>query len=170
METLYYTVHNFNEIYQEFEIIRLWQKNKKGENVLVSEIERDLDNDFSVEDELNFHVEDWEEETTYLFEELTNVQFYLATYEANESDEQNEREVIAVFVDEKYYSEANIGYGRVTKEDVENTSVGYSHLGQHCAVSQSFLAENCRKINDKEEYQDLFNELTNLVGYNLNVL
>jgi hypothetical protein len=64
METLYYSLHN-NE-----ETIRLWQKNLKGEDVLVSEIERDLDNDFSVLDELNFHVEDWEEETTYLFEEL----------------------------------------------------------------------------------------------------
>jgi len=64
METLYYSLHN-NE-----ETIRLWQKNLKGEDVLVSEIERDLDNYLSVLDELNFHVEDWEEETTYLFEEL----------------------------------------------------------------------------------------------------
>ncbi len=70
METLYYSLHNFNEDYQEFETINLWQKNKKGENVIVSEIERDLDNDFSVIDELNFHVEDWKEETTYLFEKL----------------------------------------------------------------------------------------------------
>ena len=70
METLYYSLHNFNEDYHDFETINLWQKNKKGQNVLVSEIERDLDNDFSVEDELNFHIEDWEEETTYLFEPL----------------------------------------------------------------------------------------------------
>jgi hypothetical protein len=70
MKTLYYSLHNFNEDYQEFETINLWQKNKKGENVIVSEIERDLDNGFSVIDELNFHVEDWEEETTYLFEKL----------------------------------------------------------------------------------------------------
>jgi hypothetical protein len=36
--------------------------------VIVSEIERDLDNNLSVIDELNFHVEDWEEDTTYSFE------------------------------------------------------------------------------------------------------
>lgn len=164
METLYYTLHNFNETYQEFEIIKLWQKNKKGENVLVSEIERDLDNDFSVEDELNFHVEDWEEETTYLFEELeepTNVQFYLATYDANESDEQPYREVLAVFVDEI----ENDRYG------VGKCFSCYAHLGQHSTCSQGFLREKCRKINvnSTEEYQDLKTELES-IGYNLNIV
>lgn len=99
----------------------------------------------------------------------TNVSFYLATYLAYEEDEQPLKEVIAVFVDEKYYSETNIGYGGVTKKDVENTFLGYVHLGQHTAVSNSFLAEKCKKITDKEQYQELFNELTQL-GYNLNVI
>ena len=101
--------------------------------------------------------------------QTTNVKFYLATYEPNESDEQATKEVVAVFVDEKYYSEDNIGYGRVTKEDVDNTFVGYAKLGQHCAVSNSFLRENCKEITDQEVYLELYNELLNL-GYNLNVV
>ena len=68
MVTLYYSLHNFNKDYQDYETIRLWQKNK-GEEVLVSEIERDLET-FTILEELEFHVEDWEEETTYLFEKL----------------------------------------------------------------------------------------------------
>ena len=70
METLYYSLHNFNEDYLKFETIRLWQKNNVGSLTIVSEIERDLESEFTVLDELNFHVEDWEEETTYLFELL----------------------------------------------------------------------------------------------------
>jgi hypothetical protein len=69
MEVLYYSLHNFNSDYKDYETIRLWQLNKEGKFVIVSELERDLDNNFSVIDELNFHVEDWEEETTYIFEE-----------------------------------------------------------------------------------------------------
>jgi len=68
METLYYSLHNYNEEFLAFEFIRLWQKNNKGGLTLVSEIERNLDTNFSILDELNFHVEDWEEETTYIFE------------------------------------------------------------------------------------------------------
>lgn len=98
--------------------------------------------------------------------EKTNVQFYLSTYQPTEESETFE-EVVAVF-DEKYYSEANIGYGRVTKEDVENTFVGYVHLGQHTAVSNSFLAEKCRKATEKE-YKDLKTELES-IGYNLNIV
>lgn len=102
--------------------------------------------------------------------ETTKVKFYMATYEPYEADEQPTKEVLAVFVDEKYYSEDNIGYGGVTKEDVENTLVAYAHLGQHSSVSNSFLAENCKEIIDQEMYKDLLNELTNLVGYNLIVV
>lgn len=69
MVTLYYSLHNFNEDYQDYETIRLWQKNKKGEDVLISEIERDLET-FTILEELELHVEEWEEETTYLFEKL----------------------------------------------------------------------------------------------------
>lgn len=70
METLYYTLHNYNEEFLAFEVIRLWQKNNIGSYTIVSELERDLDTGFSIQDELNFHVEDWEEDTTYLFEPL----------------------------------------------------------------------------------------------------
>jgi hypothetical protein len=68
METLYYSLHNFIEEFNDYETIQLFQKNNKDQLVIVSEIERDLDNNLSVIDELNFHVEDWEEDTTYLFE------------------------------------------------------------------------------------------------------
>ena len=98
--------------------------------------------------------------------EKTNVEFYVATYDPTEESE-TFGEVIAVF-DEKYYSKANIGYGGLTKEDVENTFVGYVHLGQHTAVSNSFLAEKCRKATE-EEYKDLKTELES-IGYNLNII
>lgn len=89
--------------------------------------------------------------------EKTNVQFYLATYDANESDEQSYKEVIAVFVDEKI---------KGTREIIFEC---YAHLGQHSTCSKSFLAEKCRKINKKEDYQELKAELE-LIGYNLNIL
>lgn len=73
METLYYSLHNYNKDFNDHEIIRLWQLNKKNKLLLVSEIDRDLDNNINVIDELNFHVEDWEEETTYTFEKLEPV-------------------------------------------------------------------------------------------------
>lgn len=98
--------------------------------------------------------------------EKTNVEFYVVI---NECDDNNPyEEVVAVFIDEKYYSEANIGYGRVTKEDVENTFMGYVHLGQHIPVSKYFFQERCRKATE-EEYQYLKTELES-IGYNLNIL
>ena len=87
--------------------------------------------------------------------EKTNVQFYLATYDANESDEQPYKEVIAVFVDEILKGTDYLGC--------------YAHLGQHSTCSLDFLRENCRKINKKEDYQELKTELE-LIGYNLNIL
>jgi hypothetical protein len=92
--------------------------------------------------------------------EKTNVEFYVATYEANELDEQPYKEVIAVFVDE----EENNRYG-----DNDKHFSCYAHLGQHSTCSLSFLAKNCRKINKKEEYQDLKTELES-IGYNLNIV
>ena len=91
-------------------------------------------------------------------EEITRVEFYMATYQPYEGDEQPYKEVLAVFVD-----------------DVEEVVNGekhlgcYAHLGQHSTCAESFLAENCRKAT-KGEYQELFNELTFLVGYNLEVI
>lgn len=86
--------------------------------------------------------------------EITNVEFYVATYEANESDEQPYTEVLAVFEEEL----GNSG----------NFSC-YAHLGQHSLCSQSFLRENCRKANEIE-YKELYNELENVVGYNLKIV
>ena len=105
-------------------------------------------------------VEPEEEEVTNVQEE-TNVSFYLATYDANESDEQPYKEVVAVFVDE---IETN-----KPKDDVYYSC--YVHLGGHTTCSQSFLAQNCRKINvnSTEEYQDLKTELES-IGYNLNII
>lgn len=89
--------------------------------------------------------------------EKTNVQFHVATYEALELDEQSTKEVIAVFKDYASMNDGKICFDCYTSSE------------QHSICSQSFLAENCRKAT-KEEYQELFNELTNSVGYNLNVL
>ena len=86
--------------------------------------------------------------------EKTNVQFYIATYEALEGDEQPYSEVLAVFADEL----GNSG----------NYSC-YSAIGQHSICSSSFLAENCRKASEIE-YKELFNELEKSVGYNLNIV
>lgn len=88
----------------------------------------------------------------------TNVAFYMATYEPIEADEQPFKEVIAVFVDEIE--------GVVNGEKHFSC---YAHLGQHSTCSEYFLAENCRKATEKE-YQELFNELENQVGYNLNIV
>jgi hypothetical protein len=85
--------------------------------------------------------------------EITNVAFYIASYSADFT------EVLAVFVDE---IETN-----KTKDDVYFSC--YARLGQHSTCSQSFIAENCRKAS-QEEYQELFNELENLVGYKLKVV
>ena len=87
----------------------------------------------------------------------TNVAFYLATYPADEADEQATKEVIAVFVDE------NVTTDKDTFFDC------YAHIGQHSICSKSFLAENCRKINKKEQHKDLKIELES-IGYNLNVI
>jgi hypothetical protein len=84
--------------------------------------------------------------------EPTNVSFYLATYEPREADEQPTKEVLAVFGKNEFGS-----------------LEGYAHLGQHCTLSQSFLAEKCKKIEDQEMYLDLYNELLSL-GYNLEVV
>ena len=90
--------------------------------------------------------------------ETTNVKFYMATYEPYEADEQPTKEVVAVFVDEVQ--------GVINGE---RHFLSYAQIGQHSECSESFLRESCRKATEKE-YKELFNELTNLVGYNLNVL
>lgn len=91
---------------------------------------------------------------------VTNVQFYLATYEPYEADEQPTKEVLAVFVDEKK------DYDLVSKEIYFDC---YSRIGQHSICSESFLREKCKKITDQEQYLELYNELLNL-EYNLNIV
>ena len=98
--------------------------------------------------------------------EKTNVEFYVVI---NECDDSNPyEEVVAVFVDEQYYSEGNIGFNGITKQDVENTFMGYVHLGQHIPVSKYFFQKKCRKATE-EEYQDLKTELES-IGYKLNII
>lgn len=86
----------------------------------------------------------------------TEVQFYVATYEALEEDEQPFKEVVAVFKDESFIQSDGLYYNC------------YVNLGQHSNCSQSFLAQKARKAT-KKEYQELFNELTN-IGYNLELV
>jgi len=46
----------------------------------------------------------------------------------------------------------------------------YSHIGQHSAILyEEYAIDRCAPAT-KEEYQDLFNELENSVGYNLKVI
>jgi hypothetical protein len=89
--------------------------------------------------------------------QMDTVEFY--------RDNNNDGEILAVFPKEKYYSEANIGYGRVTKEHYENTFVGYIHLGQHTPVHKDYLKDNCVLIY-KEEAENLYQELKQ-IGYEI---
>ena len=52
---------------------------------------------------------------------------------------------------------------------------GYAHMGQHCEFHEDFLTDGFDGIHKietatEEEYKELFNELTNKVGYKLEVL
>ncbi len=85
----------------------------------------------------------------------TDVSFYVATYEAV-NNEPPISEIVAVFNDEWML------------QDDELIFDCYAHFGQHSTCSQSFLEESCRKAK-KNEYLDLYNELKNIVGYNLKV-
>lgn len=91
--------------------------------------------------------------------EITNVSFYIATYEPNESDEQPIKEVLAVFIDTRIKSFDNIDFYYDC----------YAHLGQHSTCSELFLAQKTKKANEIE-YKELFNELTNSIGYNLKIV
>ena len=45
----------------------------------------------------------------------------------------------------------------------------YAHMGQHSTCGVDWIADTTRPAT-KKEYQELFNELENAVGYNLEVL
>ena len=49
------------------------------------------------------------------------------------------------------------------------TCLSYAHIGQHCTAHFSDWV-NQSKLATPEEYKDLFNELTNVIGYNLKIL
>lgn len=69
-KTLYYTVHNWVEEFGEGSTIRLYQI-VNNRPVFVSEIEKDLDMNWTYIQELENHVEDWDEkEIEYKFELL----------------------------------------------------------------------------------------------------
>jgi hypothetical protein len=52
--------------------------------------------------------------------------------------------------------------------DHKKNKLCYSHIGQHSACSEEYAKES--RPATKEEYKDLFEELTNSVGYNLNII
>ena len=88
----------------------------------------------------------------------TKVKFYIATYLPMEDDEQPTKEVLAVFTDEVQ-----------AVVNGEKHLLCYAHLGQHCECSVAFIKESCKEATE-DEYKELFNELTNKVGYKLQVL
>jgi len=46
--------------------------------------------------------------------------------------------------------------------------LSYSHIGQHSECSQEYANES--REATKEEYLDLYKELTNIVGYDLQIV
>ena len=82
--------------------------------------------------------------------ETTNVKFYLS-----KQTEDFDPEVYAVFVDNKYPYDNNM-------------FECYATIGQHALAHIDYINEST--LATKEQYQELYNELTNIVGYNLIVL
>ena len=85
-------------------------------------------------------------------EPITNVKFY--KYIESESDG-NDYEIISIFVDQE-----------TQDKRLKN---GYIHYGQHTQVHVDWIKEECT-LAKVHEYEDLYRELTNTVGYKLNVL
>jgi hypothetical protein len=84
--------------------------------------------------------------------EKTRVKFYI-----NDTDENFNPDVFAVFPDEILVV--------IGKPELLS---GYQHVGQHGHYHIDYIKES--KVATKEQYQDLYDELTNLVGYDLEVL
>lgn len=81
----------------------------------------------------------------------TKVIFKIATFPPFEADEQPIKELIALFPDEE-----------------ENGFIlSYMNVGQHSQAHKDFLNSPDAEF---EQYKDLYFELTNLVGYDLDVL
>ena len=62
----------------------------------------------------------------------------------------------------------NKGYNILAVFVDENPLLCYAHIGQHSECSTDYVADLARA--KKHEYQELKNELTNLVDYNLDIL
>jgi len=86
--------------------------------------------------------------------EKTKVKFYI-----NDTDKNFDPDVFAVFLND-IIDDVLIG----------NTDFFdcYQHVGQHGQCHIDYIKES--KVATKEQYQDLYDELTNLVGYDLEVL
>lgn len=82
--------------------------------------------------------------------EKTRVRFYI-----NDTDENFNPDVFAVFPDDILTGNPSM-------------FACYQHVGQHGLCHIDYIKES--KVATKEQYQDLYDELTNLVGYNLEVL
>lgn len=80
--------------------------------------------------------------------EITDVKFYIHP--------EYPQDVFGIFISE------------VLPYEDGNLFSGYQHIGQHGAYHIDFIKES--RIAKKMEYTELANELTNLVGYNLNIL
>ena len=65
-------------------------------------------------------------------------------------------EILAVFVEENYYH-----YDSSSK-------TCYAHIGQHSACNLDYVAIETVEATP-EEYKDLADELTNSIGYNLDI-
>lgn len=68
-DTLYYTIHDWGEEFGEGSTINLYRivDNKP---ILVQELERDLSLGWTIQEELDFYVEEWDNDITYLFIKL----------------------------------------------------------------------------------------------------
>jgi hypothetical protein len=82
--------------------------------------------------------------------ETTKVKFYMS-----KPNRDSDSEVYAVFVDKKYPYDNNL---------IEC----YATIGQHALAHIDYINESTEAT--KDQYQELYNELTGMVGYNLIVL
>lgn len=66
-----------------------------------------------------------------------------------------EDDLFAFFPDENYF------------HDSELTKMSYSHIGQHSACVVEYAKES--RLATPEEYSELYDELTNLIEYDLEI-
>lgn len=54
------------------------------------------------------------------------------------------------------------------ENELDDCRLSYSHIGQHSSCCFEYAKES--RLATKEEYKNLYNELTNLVGYDLEIV